>query len=261
MKSSRMEKLHPACVLIYFIEALVLCFSAEWQGLCVIFGAIFLFSVINHKARSILWALPLAAFMFILNPIFYHSGVTVLFSVKGINFTLEAIENGIYSALLILCTILIFTCLGAILSEEKFLYVFGRFFPKLSLMISMIFRHFDILSRAYTQTKEMAQMNGCYDKNDSLLGKLKTAAVVFEAFTGTALEGSIETAYALEAKGYYSKNKTVIKKYRFGVWDAIFIIVISAIFAPCFIKSMLSLIPLGLFFLIPVLLIERGKKR
>ena len=261
MKSTKLEKLHPACVLVYFVEALVLCFSAEWQGLCVIFGAVFLFAVINRKAKSVLWALPLAGFMFILNPIFYHSGTTVLFSVKGINFTLEAVENGLYSALLIVCTVLIFTCLGTLLSEEKFLYVFGRFFPKLSLMISMIFRHFDILSRAYTQTKQMAQMNGCYNKDDSPFKKLKTAAVVFEAFTGAALEGSIETAYALEAKGYYSKNKTVIKKYRFGIWDAVFIIAISAIFAPCFIKSMLALIPLGLFFLIPVLLCERGKKR
>ena len=256
-----MEKLHPACVLIYFIEALVLCFSAEWQGLCVIFGAVFVFSLINHKAKSVLWTLPLALFMFILNPIFYHSGATVLFSVKGINFTLEAIENGLYSALLIMCTVLIFTSLGVLLSEEKFLYVFGRFFPKLSLMISMIFRHFDILSRAYTQTKQMAQMNGCYNKDDSLFKKLKTGAVVFEAFTGAALEGSIETAYALEAKGYYSKNKTVIKKYSFGIRDAVFIIIVTAICVPCFIKSAYALITLGLFFLIPVLLCERGKKR
>ena len=261
MKNSKMEKLHPACILIYFCEALVLCFCTEWQGLCVIFGAVFLFSLINHKAKSVLWALPLAGFMFILNPIFYHSGTTVLFSVKGINFTLEAFENGLYSALLIICTLLIFTCLGTLLSEEKFLYVFGRFFPKVSLMVSMIFRHFDILSRAYTQTKEMARMNGCYDKDDSLIEKIKTGATVFEAFTGAALEGSIETAYALEAKGYYSKNKTVIKKYRFGVKDAVFIIIISAVFAPCFIKSMLALIPLGLFFLIPTLLCERGQKK
>lgn len=260
MKKTKMEKLHPACVLIYLCEALVLCFSAEWQGLCVIFGAVFIFSLINHKAKSILWTLPLALFMFLLNPIFNHSGKTILFTVKGINFTLEAIESGFYSALLILCTVLIFTCFGLLLSEEKFLYVFGRFFPKISLMVSMIFRHFDILSGAYTQTKEMAQANGCYNKDDSLIQKIKTGSVIFEAFTGAALEGSIETAYALEAKGYYSKNKTVIKKYKFSVRDGLFIVFISAVFAPCFINSMLSLIPLGLFFLIPTLLCERGKK-
>lgn len=257
MRRLKFENLHPLCILIYFCEALTVCFITEWQGLCVIFACIFIFSLIAHKAKSVLWALPLSIFMFILNPIFYHNGATVLFSVKGINFTLEAIENGFYSALLILCTVLIFTCLGVFLSEEKFLYVFGRPFPKLSLMISMIFRHFDILSHAYEQTKEMAKMNGCYNKDDSLFKKIKTGATVFEAFTGAALEGSIETAYALEAKGYYSKNKTIIKKYRFRITDLIFIIISSAIFALCFMKSMYALIPMGVFFILPSILFER----
>ncbi|MBR2591025.1 MAG: hypothetical protein IKE65_08910 [Clostridia bacterium] len=57
-------------------------------------------------------------------------------------------------------------------------------------------------------------MNGIYDGDRTLYQKLKTNAVIFEAFTGAALEGSIDTALSLSAKGYYNKSKTVIKSYR-----------------------------------------------
>ena len=156
MKHFSLIALHPVTFLVFFIELLVTCFSAESAGLAVILVCLFIYALILKKAKTLLWALPLAVFMFILNPIFYHGGETVLFTLWGFNFTLEAIMNGLYSAMLILSTMLIFSVVGNVLSEEKFLYVFGRMFPKLALMISMIFKHFDLLSDAYQKTKNMA---------------------------------------------------------------------------------------------------------
>lgn len=261
MKAFKLKNLHPLSILIFFIEVLVVCFCADIWALSVVFVLLFVYALITKKAKNILWSLPLAGFILILNPIFYHSGEKILFTVKGYNFTLEAIENGVYSALLIMCTMLIFTVLGSILSEEKFLYVFGRAFPKLSLMVSMIFRHFDVLNTAYTQTKNMAKMNGCYDGDRSLFEKLKTNAVIFEAFTGTALEGSIDTALSLSAKGYYSNNKTKLKKYSFKLTDALFIAVTAAIFALTFLKSYYSLIAVGVLFILPIIFGERRNEQ
>ena len=253
MKSSLFSKLHPLSFLIFFLEALITCFYSESACLLVIFICLFIYAIIKKKAKTLLWGLPLAAFMLILNPIFYHGGETVLFSFWGINYTLEAIENGIYSALLILCTMLLFSVLGSTLGEEKFLYVFGRFFPKLALMISMIFKHFDLLSDAYKKTKNMAKMNGCYQNDTKLLEKIKTAAVIFEAFTGAALEGSIDTALSLSAKGYYSKHKTHIKSYRFAARDFLFIALCSAVFVFVFFRQPWVFLPAtAVLFLIPI---------
>ena len=224
------------------------------------FVCMLLYAILVKKAKAVIWALPLAAFILILNPIFYHGGETVLFTLWGYNFTWEALENGICSALLILCTILIFTVLGSVLGEEKFLYVFGRFFPKLALMISMIFRHFDLLGKAYEQTKNMAKINGIYENDATLWQKLKTNAVIFEAFTAVALEGSIDTALSLSAKGYYSKQKTIIKSYRFRAADFAFMAVVTAIFGCIFIKnSAVSLTATAILFLIPIIF-GRGEK-
>ena len=254
MKSLRLSSLHPVTFLVFFIEILITCFSAESAGLFVMLILLFIYALLQKKAKRLLWALPLAGFMLILNPIFYHGGETVLFKIWNYNFTLEAIENGLYSAMLILCTMLIFTVLGGVLGEEKFLYVFGRFFPKLALMISMIFKHFDILSDAYQKTKNMAKTNGIYEDDSTLFEKLKTNAVIFEAFTGAALEGSIDTALSLSAKGYYNKNKTVIKSYRFKVYDAVFLAVTTAIFALTFFHQAYICLPAtGILFLIPIL--------
>ena len=236
MKMLGFSKLHPVAFLIYFIELLIVCFYAETAGLVVIFACLLVYALLKGKAKTLLWSLPLAGFMLLLNPLFYHGGETVLFSIANINFTLEAVLNGVYSALLIFCTMLIFTVLGTVLSEEKFLYVFGRFLPKTALMISMIFKHFDLLRDAYTKTKNMAKMNGIYENDSTMFEKLKTNAVIFEAFTGAALENSIDTALSLSAKGYYSKHKTRIKSYRFQWFDFAFIAVVSAIFVFTFFK-------------------------
>ena len=260
MKRFSIQKIHPVSVLIFFIEALITCFVADKAGLFVIFVFLFIFAVLQKKAKSVLWSLPLAGFMFILNPIFYHGGETVLFTVGRTNFTLEAIENGLYCALLILCTTLIFTVLGGIISEEKFLYVFGRILPKTSLMISMIFKHFDLLSESYKQCKNMAKISGIYDNDQTLFDKLKTNAVIFEAFTGAALEGSLDTALSLSSKGYYNKNKTKIKLYDFKAYDFIFIAATAVIFACTFIKPYYNLIAVAVLFLIPVIFSEKEVK-
>ncbi|MBQ6380104.1 MAG: hypothetical protein IJJ41_00695 [Clostridia bacterium] len=255
MKKLHFTALHPGAFLIYFTELLITCFYSEIAGLAVIFVFLFAFSLLQKKARMILWALPLALFMLVLNPIFYHGGQTVLFTLWDFNFTWEAIENGIYSALLILCTMLAFSMLGTGLGEERFLYIFGRFFPKTALMVSMIFKHFDLLGKSYTQTKNMAKMNGIYDNDKSLWQKLKTNSVIFEAFTGAALEGSIDTALSLSAKGYYSKKKTRITSYRFHVSDFVFIAVTTTIFVFVFFKPLYICLPAtAVLFLIPILL-------
>jgi len=260
MKHLQLSQLHPVTFLVFFTEILITCFTGEIAGLAVMFVCLMLYAILVKKAKSVIWALPLAAFILILNPIFYHGGETVIFTLWGCNFTWEAVENGICSALLILCTMLIFTVLGAVLGEEKFLYVFGRFFPKLALMISMIFRHFDLLGKAYEQTKNMAKINGIYENDSTLWQKLKTNAVIFEAFTATALEGSIDTALSLSAKGYYSKQKTIIKSYRFRAADFIFMAVVTAVFACIFIKNpAVSLTATAVLFLIPIIF-GRGEK-
>lgn len=255
------EKLHPVSLVIFFAEALVLCFYESTAGLGVIFSVLFIYSLRKKSLKNILWALPLAVFILILNPLFNHSGETVLFTVWGRNFTLEAILSGAYSALLIICTMLIFMMINFILSEEKFLYVFSRFLPKISLMISMIFRHFDILKKSYNQTKEMALVNGCLDEKAPLFARLKANAVIFEAFTSSALEGSIETGLSLVSKGYYSKNKTRMRKYSFALSDALFLLIESSLFALCFFKSYYFLFALGVFFLIPAIFSEGGKEK
>ena len=260
MQNFLFKNLHPVVFLLFFTQILVVCFCTKTPGLLIIFLMLFIFALITKKAKRILWTLPLAGFMLILNPLFNHKGKTVLFTLWGYNYTLEAIENGFYSALLIICTMLIFSVLGSILSEEKFLYVFGRFFPKLALMISMIFKHFDLLSDTYTHTKNMAKMNGIYEGDRTLYQKLKTNAVIFEAFTGAALEGSIDTALSLSAKGYYNKPKTVIKSYRFKIYDGLFLLVSTAIFALTFFKpDYISLPATALLFTLPLLL-ERGEE-
>ena len=72
--------LHPVVFLVFFVELLVACFYTDTAGLLVIFSLLLILALLTKKAKRILWALPLAGFMLILNPIFSHTGKTVLFT-------------------------------------------------------------------------------------------------------------------------------------------------------------------------------------
>lgn len=78
--------------------------------------------------------------MSLANPLFIHNGETVLFFMNDNPITLEAIIYGGVSSLMIVGVLLWCRCYGAILTTDKFLYLFGRLIPKLGLILSMAFR-------------------------------------------------------------------------------------------------------------------------
>ncbi len=240
--------LHPLCAALYYISALVLCFVQSPAGIAAALFIMIVFSVIRGNWKSFVYCLPLAVFIIILNPIFNHSGETVLFTLFGCNYTLESFSAGFQEAAVILCAVLIFSFFNLSVNDERFMELCGGFFPKISIMLLMIFRHTELLKNAYEETKNMAEINGISLKTKSFKNKLKIGSAFLDGITSAALENSIDTGISMAARGFLNKNKTRIKKYRFGLRDAVFIIVISGIFACSFIKP-LSVPSAAVFFL------------
>lgn len=95
--------------------------------------------------------LPLMLLTAILNPIFNHKGLTVLFYLKRNPVTLESVAYGAASGVMLGSVLLIFSCFNRIITDDKILYLFGRIIPSLAVVISMALRFVPLFT---TQAKK-----------------------------------------------------------------------------------------------------------
>ena len=85
--------------------------------------------------------LPLLVLTAAVNPLFSHRGVTVLaYFPSGNPLTLESILYGLAAAALLCCAVLWLGCCSDVMTTDKFVYLFGRLAPALSLLLSMTLR-------------------------------------------------------------------------------------------------------------------------
>lgn len=77
----------------------------------------------------------------LINPAFNHEGVTILtYLDNGNPLTLESITFGAASATMLITVISWFSCYNAVMTSDKFIYLFGKLIPALSLIFSMVLR-------------------------------------------------------------------------------------------------------------------------
>ena len=92
--------------------------------------------------QSFLLTLPGLLIVALLNPMFNHYGVTMLYYVKssGNWITLEALVYGVVLGAVMFVVIQWFSCYNKVMTTDKFIYLFGRIIPALSLILSMALR-------------------------------------------------------------------------------------------------------------------------
>lgn len=77
----------------------------------------------------------------LLNPLFNHKGATVItYLGSGNPLTLESILYGLAAAAMLVTVISWFSCYNAVMTSDKFVYLFGRIIPALSLIFTMVLR-------------------------------------------------------------------------------------------------------------------------
>ena len=85
--------------------------------------------------------MPLFMVVALMNPLFNHYGVTVLFYLyNGTPVTLESVVYGLAMAVMLCEVIIWFQCYNKIMTSDKFIYLFGRVIPGFSLILSMCLR-------------------------------------------------------------------------------------------------------------------------
>ena len=216
---------HPVVNLVYF--ALVLgCAMFLLHPVCLVIsllcGAGYALCLNGKKAAGLCLKgiLPMMVFTAVLNPIFSHEGVTILtYLPSGNPLTLESVLYGLAAAGMLGGVVLWFSCFSAVITSDKFVYLFGRVIPALSLVLSMALR---FVPRFTQQLKVVTRAQKCIGRDPSrgsLFHRVRCAGAILKIMISWALENGIDTADSMKSRGYGLPGRTAFSVYRFDRRD------------------------------------------
>lgn len=191
------SNLHPLTIVGYYIGTLVLLI---WLGHPVLYLLLFVMMLADYgmavgmkrSCKTLLYSIGAAAVCVVVNPLFNHRGVTVLFLLGDTRITKEAVLYGLYMALLLLGTLLLFSCFSVVMTSEKIMTLAAKRFPSFALLFSMILR---IVPKVKKDFKEMTALHG-------------NRPGVWSALVGKLMEDSVERSMAMKNKGYGKGRRT-----------------------------------------------------
>ncbi|MBQ2096078.1 MAG: energy-coupling factor transporter transmembrane protein EcfT [Firmicutes bacterium] len=168
----------------------------------------------------LVYMLPMLCLAAVVNPLFTHEGVTVLwYFPSGSALTLESILYGLAAAVMLVSVMVWFASFNSIMTTDKFIYLFGRVIPSLSLVLSMTLR---FIPRFKKQMDHVREARRCMGKEQDVSGKrgaLKEALTVLSIMITWALEGAIDTADSMNSRGYGLPGRTAFSVYFFEARD------------------------------------------
>ena len=216
---------HPIINFLYFV--LVLVFSMFFMhpiSLLISLASALIYAIdLNGRKAvqfSLRYMLPMMLLAAVTNPVFNHAGITILLYLPtGNPLTLESILYGIASAVMLASVITWFSCYTAVMTSDKFVYLFGRVVPALSLILSMTLR---FVPKFKAQFQVVSQAQICVGRdldNGSLVRRIKNAVTIISIMITWSLENAIETADSMKSRGYGLKGRTAFSIYRFDRRD------------------------------------------
>ena len=221
----RFAKYHPLVNFLYF--ALVIGFSMALNhplAQLISFTCACAYAVQAEGKKAVLftlkWCLPIMLLTALMNPAFSHEGVTILlYFPTGNPLTLESILYGLSAGVMIATVMLWFLNFQRIITSDKFIYLFGRVIPAMSLVLSMTLRFIPKFKAQMAAVTDAQKSIGRDIAQGSLWHRTKIAITVVSIMVTWALENAIETADSMRSRGYGLKGRTAFSIYRFDERD------------------------------------------
>lgn len=195
-----MVLMHPVCLAVSLLGALL--YAGQLEGR-------------RALARHLRVALPVLLLAALVNPAFNHAGVTILIYLPSGNpLTLESILYGLAAGTMLCAVVLWFVCFNRVITSDKFVYLFGRVIPALSLVLSMTLRFVPLFRRQLETVRQAQFCIGRDASTGSAWQRARRAVTIFSIMVTWALENAIETADSMKSRGYGLKGRTSFALYR-----------------------------------------------
>ena len=237
---------HPIVNFLYFV--LVIGFSCFFMHpVCLVVSLLcgFVYSVMLKGKKAVktnlIYMLPMLVVMALVNPLFNHEGVTIIkYLPSGNPLTAESILYGICAAAMIASVICHFSCYNEIMTSDKFMYLFGKIIPAMSLVISMTLR---FVPKFSAQLKIVINSQKCMGRDvstGSILKRIKYGLNILSIMITWALEDAIDTADSMKSRGYGLSGRTAFSIYTFDKRDRTSLVCILLLGAYIFVGNLMG---------------------
>lgn len=216
---------HPIINFTYF--AFVLLFSMCFMNPACLTISLACSLIYNYRLKerkavrfTFVYMLPLILITAIVNPAFTHQGFTILtYLPNGNPITLESIIYGFAAAFMLVSVLEWFSCYTEVMTSDKFVYLFGRLIPALSLVLSMTLRFVPKFSAQLELVNKAQKSIGRDTSTGTFMQRLRNGITIISIMITWALENAIETADSMKSRGYGLPGRTAYSIYRFDDRD------------------------------------------
>jgi energy-coupling factor transport system permease protein len=226
---------HPVVNFLYFAGVIVFA-MVFMHPVCLTISLIFSIAYaiyLNGKKAiqfNLRYMLPMLIVTALINPAFNHEGATILtYLHSGNPLTLESITYGIAAAMMYVTVIGWFSCYNVVMTSDKFMYLFGRVIPAMSLIFAMVLR---FVPRFKAQLAVVSYAQKCIGRdvsNGSVIVRVKHGIRILSIMVTWMLENAIDTADSMKSRGYGLKGRTAFSLFRFDYRDRMAVIAIGSL--------------------------------
>ena len=213
---------HPMTNLIYFAVSImipILFMHTVIIAVSFVCATVYYYAIRRGGAKTYLGIVVVMVLSSLVNPLFSHRGRTILFYFPtGNAMTLESLIYGLATGVMIGSIMLWIMALSNNIDSTKLISTVGKKAPTVATILALVFRFVPRYAMQANKTKKVLAANQISTGN-----KVKDAANVFDITTTWALESSIETSYAMKARGYGKTKRTFYNRYKFKVKDCVVI--------------------------------------
>lgn len=168
----------------------------------------------GQLGKLLLRALPLILLTALINPLFSHAGATILCYLPGGNpLTLESICFGIAAGFMLAGVLCWFSCWNVVITSDKFVYLFGKAAPGLSLILAMALRFVPRFLEQFKAVSQAQRALGQSLSQGSLRRRLRAALQQTSILITWSLENAVDTADSMKGRGYGLSGRTAFSIY------------------------------------------------
>lgn len=214
---------HPIINFIYFVFVIgVSMFLIHPVFLGIGLCSAMAYSVLLNGCKKVLkegliFMMPLFMVVALMNPLFNHYGVTVLFYLyNGNPVTLESVVYGLAMAVMLCEVIIWFQCYNKIMTSDKFIYLFGRVIPGFSLILSMCLRFVPRFKNRMKVIRDGQKCIGRDAHNGNVIKRIRQGITILSILITWSLENAIDMADSMKSRGYGLRGRTAFSIYQ---WD------------------------------------------
>lgn len=227
---------NPIVNFIFFVGAFafgMLYLHPIFQVVSVVFSVVYYVMIRRMRSFRFLGGM-LAVFLAIMliNPLVNSMGSHVLFYYfENRPYTWEALFYGMVLGAMFVTVMLWFASYNKVMSSDRFLYLFGKWMPSVSLILTLVFSLVPGFKKKLRQIEGARCGIGKSTATGTVMEKAESGMTLISALTSWALEGGVITADSMRSRGYGSGRRTAFSVYRFDRRDKMMLVVMLLLIA------------------------------